>query len=132
MDVLTSDLAQDGDIDREARIDFYASAKSGKHRHIGQVALTIGQLKEGQKEYQITDKKQKPLKAEYQMTFTRLEVKTRHSFLEYIFGGCEIGLSIAIDYTLSNGNQNQPSSLHYLDMNKNEYLRAIKAVGSVL
>jgi hypothetical protein len=57
VDVLSSDLATEGDIDRDARIDFYASAKSGKHRHIGQVTLTLGQLKEGQKEYQITDKK---------------------------------------------------------------------------
>lgn len=66
------------------------------------------------------------------MVFTRLEVKKRHSFLEYVFGGCEIGLSIAIDYTLSNGNPNQPNSLHYLDMNKNEYLKATRAVGSIL
>jgi hypothetical protein len=66
------------------------------------------------------------------MTFSRLEVKSRHSFLEYIFGGCQIGLSVAIDYTLSNGNPASPSSLHYLDMNKNEYLKAIKSVGNIL
>lgn len=66
------------------------------------------------------------------MTFTRLEVKRRNSFLEYVFGGCEIGLSVAIDYTLSNGNPSNPSSLHYLDMNRNEYLKAIQGVGNIL
>ena len=66
------------------------------------------------------------------MTFTELEVKPRHSFLEYIFGGCEIGLSIAIDFTLSNRDPSRADSLHYLDMQRNEYLNAIKSVGNIL
>jgi hypothetical protein len=33
--------------------------------------------------------------------------------LDYIFGGCEIGLSIAIDFTLSNGAPEKHDSLHY-------------------
>lgn len=66
------------------------------------------------------------------MTFVQLEVKLRHSFLEYVFGGCEIGLTVAIDFTLSNGEPNKPSSLHYLDMQRNEYLNAIKSVGNIL
>ena len=66
------------------------------------------------------------------MTFSRLEVKQRHSFLEYVFGGCEIGLTIAVDFTLSNGEPSKPNSLHYLDMQRNEYLNAIKSVGNIL
>lgn len=66
------------------------------------------------------------------MTFTQLEIKKRSSFLEYIFGGCEIGLTVAIDFTLSNGHPSKPNSLHYLDMQKNEYLKAITAVGQIL
>lgn len=27
----------------------------------------------------------------------------RATFLDYIFGGCEIGVHVAIDFTLSNG-----------------------------
>ena len=66
------------------------------------------------------------------MIFTQLEIKKRSSFLEYIFGGCEIGLTVAIDFTLSNGHPSKPNSLHFLDMNKNEYLKAITAVGQIL
>ena len=66
------------------------------------------------------------------LQFSRLEINKRHSFLEYVFGGCEIGLTIAVDFTLSNGRPDQPSSLHYLDMQKNEYLNAIRSVGSIL
>lgn len=65
-------------------------------------------------------------------TFVVLETRRRHTFLEYVFGGCEIGLTVAVDFTLSNGNPTSPSSLHYLDMNKNEYLQAIQSVGNIL
>ena len=40
-------------------------------------------------------------------------IKKNESFLDYIFGGCEVGLQIAIDFTLSNGKPNEPTSLHF-------------------
>jgi len=33
----------------------------------------------------------------------KFELKRAVNFLEYVFGGCEINLNIAIDFTLSNG-----------------------------
>ena len=67
------------------------------------------------------------------MTFSKLELSKRHTFLEYVFGGCEIGLSIAIDFTGSNGDPKKRSSLHYIgDMQRNEYLNAIKSVAGIL
>lgn len=60
VNILTADLAGD-DIERPIRIDFLQSAKSGKHKHMGQTTLTLAALKEGTREYLITDKKQKPL-----------------------------------------------------------------------
>ena len=32
-----------------------------------------------------------------------IKVERVHSFLEYVFGGCQVDLTIAIDFTLSNG-----------------------------
>ena len=50
-----------------------------------------------------------------------------------MYGGCEISLGIAIDFTLSNGDPKDPESLHYIgDQSKNQYLAAIKSVGSIL
>jgi hypothetical protein len=55
------------------------------------------------------------------------------NFLEYVFGGCEINLNIAIDFTLSNGDPKQTrDSLHSSDMSRNEYLKAIRSVGDIL
>ena len=61
-----------------------------------------------------------------------MSVERRRSFLEYIFGGCEVDLSIAIDFTLSNGPPNDPKSLHYYDPRQNQYLQVMQSVGSIL
>lgn len=64
--------------------------------------------------------------------FKNIKFDQKHSFLEYVFGGCDIDLSIAIDFTLSNGQPNNPESLHYFDPNRNQYLQVIQQVGSIL
>lgn len=61
-----------------------------------------------------------------------LKCERRHSFLEYVFGGCDIDLSIAIDFTLSNGAPNSRESLHYFDPQTNQYLQVLQQVGSIL
>ena len=53
---------------------------------------------------------------------SNLKMQRQHSFLEYVFGGCDIDLSIAIDFTLSNGHPNQRDSLHYFDPQLNQYI----------
>lgn len=58
--------------------------------------------------------------------------KEEYSFLSYIFNGLQLALTIAIDFTLSNGDPSDSSSLHYYDQSKNQYLQAITAVGRIL
>lgn len=82
-------------------------------------------LKEGSAEHQISKKAGT-------FNLEKLEIKAQHSFLEYVFGGCEIDLSMAIDFTLSNGDPKDPSSLHYFDPRKNQYMQAIRSVGDIL
>ena len=43
------------------------------------------------------------------------------SFLDYIYGGCEVSLIVGIDFTRSNGVPSEQTSLHYIDDN-NEYI----------
>ena len=59
-----------------------------------------------------------------------------YSFIDYLRGGVEINLIVAVDLTASNGLANSPQSLHYIDSNPdwppNQYHQAIQAVGSIL
>jgi hypothetical protein len=73
-----------------------------------------------------------PIKNKGNLALKNIKVERRHSFLEYVFGGCDIDLSIAIDFTLSNRPPNDPSSLHYFDPKKNQYLQVIQSVGGIL
>ena len=61
-------------------------------------------------------------------------INERVTFLDYVFGGCEINVHIAIDFTLSNGWPTTPISLHYINQQtqSNQYTEAIKAVLKVL
>ena len=48
-------------------------------------------------------------------------------------GGCELNFVVGIDFTGSNGDPREPSSLHYLGGNTpNQYTQAITAVGNVI
>lgn len=68
----------------------------------------------------------------------RLLLKNRvvtedNTFLDYIIGGCEISLVIAIDFTASNGDPKQNGTLHFWNPSEpNEYEMAIRAVGDIL
>lgn len=56
------------------------------------------------------------------------------TFIDYIRGGCNLNLHVAIDFTESNGDNSEPGSLHYIypDGNHNEYEKAITAIGSTI
>lgn len=94
---------------------------------MGFFGCNIAQLREGQLQWNLNGRG----KAQ-NARFENLVFHKRNTFLEYIFGGCEIQLSVAIDFTLSNGHPSERDSLHYLDLNKNEYLNAIRSVGNIL
>jgi len=49
-----------------------------------------------------------------------------------VFGGCELNLAVAVDFTLSNGKPTDRDSLHNLNMNRNEYYKALASVGGIL
>ena len=66
-------------------------------------------------------------------TFSRIVLTPIHTFVEYLKGGLQIQLIVAIDFTGSNGNPADPRSLHHTGGSRdNEYLEAIKSVGNIL
>jgi hypothetical protein len=63
--------------------------------------------------------------------------RKRPEFVDYLSGGCQISLAVAIDFTASNGDPRQPGTPHYFyptesREKRNDYEKAIFAVGSIL
>lgn len=59
----------------------------------------------------------------------------RPTFTDYISGGCEMNLCVAIDFTGSNGDPRDLGTLHCMrgeGQFKNDYEKAISSIGSVL
>ncbi len=59
--------------------------------------------------------------------------QSKKTFMEYLKEGLNLNLNIAIDYTLSNEEPNNPNSLHYLYGNEpNDYEKAILSCGTIV
>lgn len=56
------------------------------------------------------------------------------TFIDYISGGCQLNVTVAIDFTGSNGDPRQPGTLHYLhqDGQLNDYEKAMTSILSIL
>ena len=64
---------------------------------------------------------------------SRSKLTKNYTFVDYLIAGIQIGLTVAIDFTESNGNPNYPNSLHFIGGNiPNQYERAITACGNIV
>jgi len=116
-------LCQEDDLDQEIKIDFYRSSTAGNHKLLGTCYFTINDLTNGLKNLEYKKNT---------IEIVKFESLKSVNFLEYVFGGCEINLNSAIDFTLSNGDPREHDSLHCKDYKRNEYIQAIRAVGDIL
>jgi hypothetical protein len=79
-------------------LQVYRYDSSGSHKKISQGYTDLGSLKQSNGA-PVTIEGTKGVK----IVINNFKVQTRVSFLDYVFGGCEIGVHVAIDYTASNG-----------------------------
>ena len=67
------------------------------------------------------------------LVFSDAVITETPSFLDLLKGGLQIDFSVAIDFTLSNGNVNNPQSLHHSAAGQlTQYEQAILGVGKIL
>jgi len=104
-----TDLCNDN-VEQEIKFEFFRNETSGKHKNLAHFITTMAVLKSG------GDSCVMPISGSNKCTLNKLHFEKKHSFLEYVFGGCDIDLTMAIDFTLSNGAPNNPDSLHYWNM----------------
>lgn len=125
-----------GDKHRPVKIECYDYNSDGSHSLIGDLSFTVDELiKETNFSKQLIHPKKRKKKKYINsgwLDLLSIQLKNEASFLEYIFGGIELCVHVAIDFTASNGNPLQPSSLHFInDHSHNKYVQALTAIGQV-
>lgn len=68
------------------------------------------------------------------LNIVTLQVTERNfTFVDYLQSGIQLNFTVAIDFTASNKNPRDPSSLHCILPNQdNQYTMAIKSVGGII
>uniref|UniRef100_A0A665WZK8 Copine 8 n=1 Tax=Echeneis naucrates TaxID=173247 RepID=A0A665WZK8_ECHNA len=93
-----------GDYDRTIKVEVYDWDRDGSHDFIGEFSTSYRELSRGQSQFNV-----------YEVSLT------------------QINFTVAIDFTASNGNPAQPTSLHYMNPYQlNAYAMALKAVGEII
>mmetsp|Transcript_12010 Transcript_12010/g.38183 ORF Transcript_12010/g.38183 Transcript_12010/m.38183 type:complete len:525 (-) Transcript_12010:314-1888(-) len=126
-----------GDLDRPIMFDVYDYDRDGTHDLIGstaQTSLRALMAAAAVTELQLSRQKKNKVK---QSGYLRIEQPPKltkvHSFFDYLKGGLEVSLHVAVDFTASNGKPSASTSLHYLNpLTPNQYARAISETGAVL
>lgn len=130
-----------GDVSRPLRIELWAFQSSGSHRLIGGLETNVQAMVSAGGSPMNVINKETQRKAKHYINSGTLSaqncfIEQRPTFTDFIMGGCEISLMVAIDFTASNGPAYDISSLHYINasacLQYNQYEQAVLAIGNVL
>ena len=130
-----------GDFNRPLLLEVWDWDKSSSHDLIGSAHTTLKELlsESPRPSFVLIDekKKAKGKKGEAGVLFVdNAQTRKNPTFVEYLKGGLEIGLIVAVDFTGSNGQPSMSTSNHYAapwnGVMHSLYSKAIAAVGSVL
>ncbi|CAB4000097.1 copine-3-like isoform X2, partial [Paramuricea clavata] len=127
------------DYDRKIKIDCFDWDRDTEHDLIGSFETTLKELapaKDREISFPLINEEKKAKKKKYVnsglLYLSSFTVRRDHTFLDYIMGGCQVNFTVGVDFTASNGNPSNPTSLHFISpYNPNEYVQALVAVGSV-
>lgn len=128
------------DLDRPLTIEIFDWDSNGKHESMGAVRTSVRAMLNANGapmdviEPAVAAKKKGYVNSGH-LSAANAHIEHHPTFAQYVAGGCEISLVVAIDFTGSNGDFNQLNSLHYQDASGrtvNQYEDAIGCVGRIL
>jgi hypothetical protein len=103
--------------------------EDGKDQFIGEIVINQNQLGNGAT-FELTNPK---VKKPGRIVLEQFSLYQRPSFVDYLRGGVELNMIVAIDFTGSNGSPKYPTSLHYMNnIAPNQYQLAIAAITQIL
>uniref|UniRef100_A0A8C8K414 C2 domain-containing protein n=1 Tax=Oncorhynchus tshawytscha TaxID=74940 RepID=A0A8C8K414_ONCTS len=118
-----------GDYDRTVKVDVYDWDRNGSHDFIGEFTTSYREFSRGQSQFNVYEvKKEKNREHLQPATLNLLFIVINHCLTR-----TQLNFTVAIDFTASNGNPSQPTSLHYMSpYQMNAYAMALKAVGEII
>ncbi|XP_077546752.1 copine-8-like isoform X2 [Haemaphysalis longicornis] len=134
------DQLSGGDDDRTIKVECYDWDWDGSHDLIGEFYTDVRTLSKGpglENKYELINPKKKAEKKNYTnsgvVELVSFAIREEFTFLDYISGGMQMHFTVAVDFSSSNGEPKDPTSLHFLDPERpNAYMTAIQAVGEVI
>lgn len=130
-----------GDPNAPLEVEVFDWDADGSHDFIGSFATSLNQLLSGAQAktaWPLVNAKKALKKKGYVHSGTfsldRATIVRVPTLLDYIAGGLQLNMCVAIDYTGSNGDPRDPRSLHFINPagGGNEYLAALTSCGSIL
>mmetsp|Transcript_26984 Transcript_26984/g.44940 ORF Transcript_26984/g.44940 Transcript_26984/m.44940 type:complete len:550 (+) Transcript_26984:47-1696(+) len=123
-----------GDYNRMVRIQVMNWRGDGKHDDMGGVVMSVNELLRVPNTFEVLratrNGENKPAGS---LSVISADILNRPTMVDYITGGCEINLMVAVDFTLSNGSPDDSKSLHYRGgKNPNEYQQAMSSIGGIV
>ena len=122
--------ACNGDVDRPLVFEIFDWMSSGNHVSMGSFQTSARELLDAGvgHRFAVTDSKNK---SRGHVVIDACTIERHNTMIDFLRGGMEINVVVAIDYTGSNGNPAMPGTLHYVDptgRTLNQYELAIMSV----
>jgi len=132
-----------GDLSAQLRIQVFDYDEGSKHDLIGECLCSAQTLLDAAKSGAMLEVRHPPTRRKYQKSSYKnsgqlqvlraeLRASPQARMLDYIAGGTNINMVVAVDFTASNGPPTSTGSLHSLGVYPNQYEAAIAAVGNIL
>ncbi|CAM9291797.1 unnamed protein product, partial [Sphacelaria rigidula] len=124
-------ILANGDPHRPLVVELWSYQRSGSHTFLASCKLCVDDMRTRAgtgRGFPLSD-------MVGELTVLSCKLQPQPSFFDYLAGGLQIQITVAIDYTASNGDPNMASSLHHHDPSgrtMNQYAQAISSVGSIL
>uniref|UniRef100_A0A674K1X2 C2 domain-containing protein n=1 Tax=Terrapene triunguis TaxID=2587831 RepID=A0A674K1X2_9SAUR len=125
-----------GDYDRTIKVEVYDWDRDGSHDFIGEFTTSYRELARGQSQFNVYEVSAdgappEPIKRTSQALGSQAATVLGHVPSTSL--ATQINFTVAIDFTASNGNPSQSTSLHYMNPYQlNAYAMALKAVGEII
>ena len=134
-----------GDVYRPLEIQFMDYVDNGNHTSMGEVKFNVKTLLDsgGAKSLPVIESDlvgktvgtifSKEYENSGMLNFKSISIERHPTFTEFIKGKMEITFMVGIDFTGSNGDFSDPTSLHYQSqLQDNAYQTAIKTIGHII